>query len=71
MSSAPTCPSPRASTNADFEASVEAAAAACGGDMREAVWELLLRNAWLEREVDRLAGAVSCGYVRRHPATKP
>ncbi|WP_158874034.1 hypothetical protein [Antarcticirhabdus aurantiaca] len=49
----------------DVGASIDAAAQACGGDVRAAVWELLIRNAWLEGEVERLNGAVSYGYARR------
>ena len=48
----------------DLEASAEALIAACDGDARSAVRTLLVAVSYLEAEVERLAEAVSRGYVR-------
>jgi len=50
--------------NHDLEASAEAVIAACDGDPRAAVMSLLVAVNYLEAEVERLAQAVSRGYVR-------
>ncbi len=69
MSNAARAPSPPPA-DVDVGASIDAAAEACGGDVRAAVWELLIRNVWLESEVDRLSASVSRGYVRHGLASK-
>jgi hypothetical protein len=48
----------------DLEASTEDATAACDGDPHAAVRALLVAVNYLEAEVERLARAVSPGYVR-------
>ncbi len=40
-----------------------------GGDRRDAVWEILLRSAWIE--VDRLDASVRRGDVRHRLTSKP
>lgn len=47
-----------------LEQAVDGAVAACGGDARATVRALLVANAYLEAEVERLAEAVSRGYAR-------
>jgi hypothetical protein len=49
---------------ATLDQAVDGAIAACGDDARAAVRALLLANAYLEAEVERLADAVSRGYAR-------
>ena len=48
----------------ELEEAVEQAIAACEGDARAAVRALLIANAYLEAEIERLADAVSRGYAR-------
>jgi hypothetical protein len=61
MSSAPNLQS-----DADqLEAAVDQAIAACGGDAREAVKALIVANAFLETELEKLQASVSTGYARR------
>jgi hypothetical protein len=45
----------------------------CGGDARAAVRVLLVANAYLEQENERLQQAVSAGFSRRkiRPRAKP
>jgi hypothetical protein len=50
---------------AAVEAEVEEAIALCGGDVRAALRATLIANAYLQDEVDRLAGAASAGFARR------
>jgi len=38
--------------------------AACGGDAREAVKALIVANAFLETDLEKLKAAVSMGYAR-------
>jgi hypothetical protein len=47
----------------DLEAAVELAIAECDGDARAAVRSLILVNAYLSAEVDRLAAAISTGFT--------
>lgn len=46
---------------------VDAVIDLCDGDARAAVWVLILANAALEEELERLAHEVSRGYVRARP----
>jgi hypothetical protein len=55
----------------DLEASTEALIAACDGDPRSAVRTLLVAVGYLEAEVERLAEAVSRGYVRGQLRQQP
>ena len=58
----------------DLEAAVELAIAECDGDARAAVRSLILANAYLSAEVDRLAAAISAGFTRgrlRHETLLP
>jgi hypothetical protein len=62
MSSAP---SPNPQSDADqLEAAVDQAIAACGGDAREAVKALIVANAYLETDLEKLKAAASMGYAR-------
>ena len=56
-----------------LEAEVDQAIATCGGDARAAVRVLLVANAYLERENERIQQAISAGYSRRkvRPRVKP
>lgn len=47
-----------------LETAADEAIAACGGNPREAVKALLLAQAYLKVEVERLAEAVSRGFTR-------
>jgi hypothetical protein len=60
MSSAPT---PQSDAD-QLEAAADQAIAACGGDAREAVKALIVANAFLETELEKLRAAVSMGYER-------
>jgi len=61
-----------ADTPADnLEASTDALIAACDGDLRAAVRALLVANNYLEAEVERLARAVSPGFVRGQVRREP
>ncbi len=60
MSSAPN-PQPDAD---QLEAAADQAIAACGGDAREAVKALIVANAFLETDLEKLKAAVSMGYAR-------
>ena len=51
-------------TNAELEAAVEQAIAACGGDMRATIRALIVANNYLEDEVTELMKAVSHAYTR-------
>ncbi len=57
----------------ELERQVEQVIAACAGEPRAALRALLVANAYLEAEVERLAEAVSRGYargrIRRAPGT--
>jgi hypothetical protein len=47
-----------------LEAAADQAIAACGGDAREAVKALIVANAFLETDLEKLRAAVSMGYAR-------
>jgi hypothetical protein len=55
----------------DLEAGIEAVIAACDGDHRAAVRALLIASSYLEAEVERLAKAVSPGFVRGQVRREP
>jgi hypothetical protein len=56
---------PNPQSDADqLEAAADEAIAACGGDAREAVKALIVANAFLETELEKLRAAVSMGYAR-------
>jgi hypothetical protein len=64
---------PEVDAAAPFEAEVDEAIAACGGDARAALRATLVANAYLEAEVERLTEAISTGFARgrvRKPPTK-
>lgn len=48
----------------ELEAAVDLAVAECDGDARAAVRSLILANAYLTAEVDRLMAAISAGFTR-------
>ena len=48
----------------ELERDVDQAIALCGGDMRAALRALLLANAFLEAEIERLTCSVSIGFIR-------
>jgi hypothetical protein len=50
--------------DAELEAAVGQAIAACGGDLRATVRALILANNYLENEVAELMKAVSHAYAR-------
>ena len=50
--------------DAELEAAVEQAIAACGGDMRATIRALIVANNYLEDEVTELMKAVSHAYTR-------
>jgi hypothetical protein len=47
-----------------LEAAADQAIAACDGDAREAVKALIVANAFLETDLEKLRAAVSTGYAR-------
>jgi len=56
---------PNLQSDADqLEAAVDQAIAACGGDAREAVKALIIANAYLETDLEKLKAAASMGYAR-------
>jgi hypothetical protein len=58
---------------ASIEAEVDEAIVVCGGDARAALRAMLVANAYLEAEVERLTEAISTGFGRgriRKPPTK-
>lgn len=56
---------PNPQSDADqLEAAVDQAIAACGGDAREAVKALIVANAYLETDLEKLKAAASTGYAR-------
>jgi hypothetical protein len=58
-------PLPNPQSDADqLEAAADQAIAACGGDAREAVKALIVANAFLETDLEKLKAAVSTGYAR-------
>jgi hypothetical protein len=50
--------------DSELEAAVEAAIAACGGDLRATIRALIVANNFLESEVSELMKAVSHAYTR-------
>ncbi len=48
----------------EWDAAVDEAVAACDGDMRAALCAVLIANAYLTAEVERLMDAVSYGFTR-------
>jgi hypothetical protein len=57
--------SPNPQSDAEqLEAAADQAIAACGGDAREAVKALIVANAFLETDLEKLRAAVSMGYAR-------
>ena len=56
---------------AAVETEVEEAITLCGGDVRAALRATLIANAYLQDEVDRLAGAASAGFARRRVRRRP
>lgn len=50
--------------DAELEAAVEQAIAACGGDRRATIRALIVANDYLENEVAELMKAVSHAYAR-------
>src|ERR1700733_7388215 len=63
MSSSAPSPNPRSDAD-QLEAAVDQAIAACGGDAREAVKALIVANAYLETDLEKLKAAASMGYAR-------
>jgi hypothetical protein len=49
----------------DLEASVTAAIAACGYDLRATIRALIVANAYLEKALRRAEAAASRGYLSR------
>ena len=47
-----------------LEAAADQAIAACGGDAREAVKALIVANAFLETDLEKLKPVASTGYAR-------
>jgi hypothetical protein len=66
-------PAPSATPHPDaaeaLESEISEAVALCGGDVRAALRATLIANAFLEAELERLAAAVSVGFVRRRKST--
>jgi hypothetical protein len=52
-----------------IEADVTAVIEACGGDARTAIRALLVEQLIQEKRIERLAAALSFGYVRRRIGT--
>jgi hypothetical protein len=56
---------PNPQSDADqLEAAADQAIAACDGDARDAVKALIVANAFLETDLEKLRAAVSMGYAR-------
>jgi hypothetical protein len=56
---------PNPQSDADqLEAAADQAVAACDGDARDAVKALIVANAFLETDLEKLRAAVSMGYAR-------
>ena len=47
-----------------LETEIDEAIALCGGDVRAALRAMLIANAYLEEQVERLAEATSTGFAR-------
>ena len=63
MSSSAHSPNPQSDAD-QLEAAADQAIAACGGDAREAVKALIIANAYLETDLEKLKAASSMGYAR-------
>jgi len=59
----PSAPQPQPDAD-QLEAAADQAITACGGDAREAVKALIVANAFLETDLEKLKAAVSTGYAR-------
>jgi len=55
---------PKALDDDELEAAVDAAIAACDGELRATIRALIVANNFLECEVEELMKAVSHAYVR-------
>jgi hypothetical protein len=55
---------PQSDDAEQLEAAADQAIAACNGDAREAVKALIVANAFLETELEKLRASVSTGYAR-------
>jgi hypothetical protein len=64
MSSKSASSSPSNPEDAELEAAVDQAIAACDGDMRSAIRALIVANDYLESEVGELMKAISHAYTR-------
>ena len=56
--------SPSANAADELERDVDQAIALCDGDLRAALRAMLLANAFLEAEIERLTCSVSIGFTR-------
>jgi len=56
--------SPASNAADELERDVDQVIALCGGDMRAALRAMLLANAFLETEIERLTCSVSIGFTR-------
>jgi hypothetical protein len=54
-----------------LEADVMAVIEACGGDLRVAIKDLLIERLIQEQRIERLAAALSFGYVRGRIGVTP
>ena len=63
-SAASSSQSPPPNVADELERDVDQAIALCGGDMRAALRAMLLANAFLEAEIERLTCSVSIGFTR-------
>ena len=63
-SAASSSQSPPPNVADELERDVDQAIALCGGDMRAALRAILLANAFLEAEIERLTCSVSIGFTR-------
>ena len=63
-------PQPACDTD-QTEADVNAVIDACGGDARTAIKALLIEQLLQEQRIERLAAALSFGYVRGRIGTMP
>lgn len=57
-------PEPEPTQGDDLAAAVDAAIAACDGDPRAAIKALIVANAFLHQQVERLTDLVSPGFAR-------
>jgi hypothetical protein len=66
-----TDPAPTACDTDQMEADVTAVIEACGGDPRAAIRALLIEQLVQEQRIERLASALSFGYVRGRTGVTP